>query len=208
MPEMPGISSRFAGAELFLGEIGERLEVLEIFGNAAPLEVDLGCGDGTFLAELAAAFPERNFLGIERLVGRVRSACHKLNQRAITNARVLRADSTSAVTGHLAPRSVSAFRIMFPDPWPKRRHQNRRLITPEFLRLIHHVLEPGGRIYSATDHEVYFRAMNRAADELSPDFSRLTEDEQVAAKSTFEKRFLAAGLPIYRLSLEKPGEGT
>src|SRR5215475_1526703 len=107
-----------------------RLDVLQLFGRNAPLHVDLGCGDGSFLCDMAQQFPKRNFLGIERLTKRVEKVRRKAEN--IENVRVLRADTLFAVRDLLPESSVHAFYLLFPDPWPKRRHQFRRIFTEDF----------------------------------------------------------------------------
>src|SRR6187455_1543773 len=93
-----------------------RLDVAELFGRTAPLHVDLGCGDGSFLCEMAQQFPNRNFLGIERLTKRVEKVRRKTEK--IKNLRVLRADTLFAVRYLLPKSSVETFYLLFPDPWP------------------------------------------------------------------------------------------
>ena len=95
--------------ELVPANCFELLDLPRIFGRLAPLEVDLGCGDGTFLGTIAAENPGRNFLGIERLLGRVRSACRKIERAGLTNARVLRIEISYAVERLLPANSVSVF---------------------------------------------------------------------------------------------------
>jgi tRNA (guanine-N7-)-methyltransferase len=138
-----------------------RLDLPKIFGRAAPLHVDLGCGDGSFLCALAERMPEKNFLGIERLLGRVRSTCRK--SAGIDNIRVIRVETAYAVRYLLPERSVQVFHLLFPDPWPKRRHQRRRVMTPEFLRSVHCALAPQGLLRIATDQLDYFDQMQRLA---------------------------------------------
>ncbi len=92
-----------------------RLEVAEHFGRNAPLHIDLGCGDGSFLCEMAQQFPKRNFLGIERLTKRVEKVGRKAEK--IENVRVLRADTLFAVRYLLPKNSVETFYLLFPDPW-------------------------------------------------------------------------------------------
>src|ERR1700760_1119987 len=116
-----------------------RLEVAEFFGRSAPLHVDLGCGDGSFLCEMAQLFPKINFLGIERLTKRVEKVRRKAEK--IENVRVLRADTLFAVRYLLPESSVETFYLFFPDPWPKRRHQFRRIFTRDFLKAIAVALE-------------------------------------------------------------------
>src|SRR5438477_10008440 len=108
-----------------------RLDFVELFGRHAPLQVDLGCGDGSFLCELAGQFPEKNFLGIVRLPNRVQIVRRKMLK--IENVRVLGTDALFAVRYLLPENSVETFYLFFPDPWPKRRHRQRRIFTCEFL---------------------------------------------------------------------------
>ena len=119
--------------ELVPANCFQPLDLPAVYGRVAPLEIDLGCGDGSFLAALARESPEKNFLGIERLLGRVRSACRRIERAGLTNARVMRFEISYAVEHLLPPGSVTAFYLLFPDPWPKRRHAPRRLVTESFL---------------------------------------------------------------------------
>jgi tRNA (guanine-N7-)-methyltransferase len=173
-----------------------------IYGGRAPLEVDLGCGDGLFLAAAAAATPVRKFLGIERMPGRVRSACRKIEVAGLSNARVLEIEISYAVR-HLFPAaSVSVFHLMFPDPWPKRRQSSRRIVTEALLAAIHRALVPDGTLRIATDEIDYFREIERLAS-CSPGFAVLSDRETPASTSTFEKRFRRDGLEIHRLVARK-----
>jgi tRNA (guanine-N7-)-methyltransferase len=173
-----------------------------IFCRSAPVEVDLGCGDGSFLAAIAGQNPDRNFLGVERLLGRVRTACGRIERAGLTNARVLRFE-ISYVAEHLLPRnSVETFHLMFPDPWPKRRHAPRRLVTENFLASIHRALIPNGTLQIATDEPGYFRQIIRLVSQ-SILFEVATDVVPAIAMSKFEKRFAREGLKIHRLSLRK-----
>ena len=102
------------------------LAVLFPHQPGAPLEVDLGSGDGTFLIALANSAPERNFLGVERLLGRVRRTCRYMARTGAVNARIIRVESHYLVRYLLPRASVSVMHVMFPDPWPKRKHQPKR----------------------------------------------------------------------------------
>jgi tRNA (guanine-N7-)-methyltransferase len=182
------------------------LPLTEVFPQPAPLEVDLGCGDGAYLAALARQKPDRNFLGVERLVGRVHSACRKILQADLTNARVLRVEIAYAVT-HLFPSgSVEVFHLMFPDPWPKRRHSRRRVVTEEFLASVYRALAPQGRLQIATDQIDYFREIERLAAR-SPQFI-MTKSQEPGAMSTFEQRFRQSEFEIHRLILRKISDVT
>ena len=179
----------------------DRLNLQRVFGRTAPLHVDLGCGNGSFLVEVAARMREKNFLGIERLLGRVRSATRKAAQ--LNNVRILRAETSYAVRYLLPKQSVEVFHLLFPDPWPKRRHQRRRLVTADFLHAIRAALIENGILRIATDQADYFERMRHLA-EKSNDFAvtELNGGDDFPA-STFEKKFKSEGAPIYRLELRK-----
>ena len=180
------------------------LDPIAIFGRVAPLHVDLGCGDGSFLCELASRYPEKNFLGIERLVRRVAKACRKAS--ALENVRILNVESSYAV-GYLLPeRSVESFYLLFPDPWPKRRHHRRRIVTPDFLDSIHGALEDGGSLRIATDQLDYFELIQRVGENHSGFAHADTNGTPTRTNlplTKFERRFSALGAPIYRLVLRK-----
>jgi tRNA (guanine-N7-)-methyltransferase len=181
------------------------LDLKSIYGRSAPLEVDLGCGDGSFLVEAAAANPARDFLGIERLLGRVRSAHRKIVQRELTNARVFRIETSYVLEQMLPANSVALFHLMFPDPWPKRRHWRRRIVTEDFLVSVHRGLAPDGLLRIVTDQIDYFREIERLAGE-STQFVIGSDPEPRRAPSTFEKRFSQS--EIYRLVLRKVSDVT
>src|SRR4030095_12252741 len=136
-----------------------RLDLVQLFGRNAPLHVDLGCGDGSFLCGMAPRFAKRNFLGIERLTKRVEKVRRKAEK--IENVLVLHADTLFAVRSSLPENSVETFYLFFPDPWPKRRHQQRRIFTREFLDAIAIALEGHGLLRVATDQLPYFRQIER-----------------------------------------------
>lgn len=189
-------------AELVLANCFAPLDFKAIYGRRAPVEVDLGCGDGAFLAAIATDNPGTDFLGIERLVGRVRSACGKIERSGLTNVRVLRFEISYAVERLLPENSVTAFHVMFPDPWPKRRHAPRRLMSETFLASIHRALVPNGRLRIATDETEYFRQITRLVS-ASPLVAMVTDSAPPSPMSKFEKRFTEQGLPIHRLVLRK-----
>jgi tRNA (guanine-N7-)-methyltransferase len=181
------------------------LDLEAIYGRSAPIEVDLGCGDGSFLVEMAGANPARDFLGIERLIERVRRTHRKITQRELTNARVLRVETSYAVRRMLPAGSVALFHLMFPDPWPKRRHWGRRVVTEDFFASVHRALVPHGLLRIATDQIVYFREIERLAGQ-STQFVISSDPDPPRAPSTFEKRF--SGSEIYRLVLRKVSDVT
>jgi tRNA (guanine-N7-)-methyltransferase len=189
-------------AELVPENCFEPLEFRAVYGRVAPLEVDLGCGDGSFLAAIAEKNPRHDFLGIERLLGRVRTTCRKLQRAGLGNARVLRFDISSALERLLPANSVTTFHVMFPDPWPKRRHASRRLVTENFLATMHRALSPDGTVRISTDDSAYFHEIAQLVAQ-SPLFVVTRGAVSISAVSKFEKRFIEDGVPIHRLELRK-----
>ena len=178
----------------------EQLDLGKLFGRNAPLHVDLGCGEGSFLCALAQRIPEKNFLGIERLLGRVRAAAHKAAR--IGNVRLLRMEISYAVRYLLPPASVETFYLLFPDPWPKRRHWQRRIANESFLRAIGQALVSEGTLYIATDHVDYFERIKEIA-RANPDFATVDFADIDLPHTKFERKFRTQDATIYRLELRK-----
>jgi tRNA (guanine-N7-)-methyltransferase len=178
-----------------------RLDVAELFGRSAPLHVDLGCGDGSFLCEMAQQFPKRNFLGIDRLTKRVEKVRRKAEK--IDNVRVLRADTLFAVRYLLPESSVETFYLLFPDPWPKRRHQFRRTFTRDFLDAVADALEKHGVLRVATDQLDYFHQIERLSRAHLQFQAVAASLDAVLPVTKFERKFREQDAPIYRLTLRK-----
>ena len=169
-----------------------------------PLWVDLGCGKGRFLLAMAHRNPAMDFLGVDRLLVRIRKVERKIVRAGLTNTRLLRAEAFYAVRYLLPPQSVSTFTIFFPDPWPKRRHHRRRLFTPVFLDALHQALAPAGVVQIATDDADYFQAIAKLF-RFDPRFieAPLLEPDQ-DARTDFEVIFLQQGAPIWRAAYCRP----
>ena len=173
----------------------------EIFpGSERPLEVELGCGDGTFLAAMATEHPERDFLGVERMRSRVASTARKIQAQQLGNARVMRLESAYTVAWLLPTASVSRLHLLCPDPWPKIKHEARRLVNQEeFLNGLERILNAGGEFMLKTDDAVYFGdAMNSLSSRTA--FEELEWPQSLCYYPTtdFEKQWLALERTIYR----------
>jgi tRNA (guanine-N7-)-methyltransferase len=180
-----------------------RAELADIFPRLAPLEIDLGCGDGSFLLAMAARFPERNFLGTERLLGRVEKVCRAIVRRHLENCRVLRLESHYATKWLLPIGCASIVHIAFPDPWPKRHHHPRRLFQDEFMASLHQVMAPGGEVRIKTDDQPYFLWIEKVTARAKG-FEPIEWPEEIDyPKTDFERHFVEQGLPIYRARLRK-----
>jgi tRNA (guanine-N7-)-methyltransferase len=126
------------------------------FPRPAPLEIDLGCGKGRFLLARAATHPDINFLGIDRMLRRLRKVDGKAARAGLDNVRLLRMEAYYATVYLIPPGRVRTFYIFFPDPWPKKRHHKHRLFNAPFMDALVKTLEPGGAMHLATDHGAYF----------------------------------------------------
>jgi tRNA (guanine-N7-)-methyltransferase len=190
---------------LKLTSIIERLEPGRIFADAQLLEVELGSGDGSFLVNYARLHPGRNFLGVERLLGRLRKLDRKALRAGLTNLRGLRVESAYFLEYLLPRESVMALHVYFPDPWPKRKHRKNRLVNARFTEIARQVLAPGGVIYLRTDDEDYFTQMVKEFA-ANPAFQLVeTPGELSAVVTDFERNFLARGVPTLRAAYAKQG---
>jgi tRNA (guanine-N7-)-methyltransferase len=135
---------------------GESLSYFaKLFGNKNPLVVEIGSGNGHFLVEYAALNPDINFIGTEILIGRAKKFFKKAEKRCLNNIAIFRGDSRRFVWDFIYEDTVSEFIILFPDPWPKKRHHKHRLLTRKFIQMLFLRLVPGGKVSLATDYEEY-----------------------------------------------------
>jgi tRNA (guanine-N7-)-methyltransferase len=135
------------------------LDLDALFGRTAPRVLEIGFGMGHTTAEIAQAQPERDFLGIEVHAPGVGSLLKELQARALTNVRIVQHDAVEVVQQMLAPASLQAVHVFFPDPWPKKRHHKRRLLQGPFVALLASRLAQGGVLHAATDWEEYAQQM-------------------------------------------------
>jgi len=191
--------------ELVPADYFRRLRPDELTRPGRPLEVDLGCGDGSFLLGMAEEYPERDFLGVERLLGRVRKVCRKATRRDLENLRVLRLESRYTVEWLLPEASVSRLHLLCPDPWPKVRHHRRRLVQEAFLEAVNRALVADGEFLFMTDHEEYFEWACEKVEAFGK-FERLEwmEDSFFYPKTDFQIQWEAGGKPMFRLRCVKP----
>jgi tRNA (guanine-N7-)-methyltransferase len=181
-----------------LPSILERLDLAKLFPKSQPLEVELGCGDASFIAEYAARHPDRNFIGVERLLGRIRKLDRKGRRVGLTNLRGVRIECAYFLEYLLPLHSASALHVYFPDPWPKKKHRKNRLINERFAELAQVVLFPDGVVYLRTDDEDYFSQMTTVFA-ANPAF-RLVEtlSELASLRTDFEKDFNARKIETRR----------
>ena len=134
---------------------GTPLDLVALFGNARPVVLEIGFGNGESLAAMAAADPARNWLGVEVHGPGVGHLLLESERRGLDHLRVIRHDAVELLTHGIPHGSLERVQLFFPDPWPKQRHHKRRILTPAFLHLVARALAPGGTFHAATDWEHY-----------------------------------------------------
>jgi len=180
----------------------------QVFGFSGPLELEIGCGAGGFALEHARRHPRVRYVAFEWRKKFAREVQHRASARGLANVRVIEADARGEIPVLFRPGSLSAIHLQFPDPWWKRAHQKRAILTPEFTRLLYDLCAPGASFDLRTDVEDRARRMLATLEEagfqnpLGPGaFHPYDPDEVPSAR---EKRYLVSGQPVYRARLRKP----
>lgn len=171
--------------------------------SEAPLHLDLGCARGTFLREVALLHPDQHFLGIERLPGRVGRTQKKLLSPGLKNAVVLHGEILETLSTKIPENCADWIHILFPDPWPKRRHAQRRLVRKPAFPVLAKVLKPGGKLRFLTDSEPYFRETSAVLPTLEGWKILPTSPVDGWPMSEFQKKYTARRLPLYGWVLQK-----
>ena len=188
-----------ADEQLWAGEFSSEA----LFGRRAPLEIEVGSGKARFLLEAAAREPAHDFLGLELSLAYYRICRERLARAGLPNARVLRADARRFTEAALAPASVHAFHVYFPDPWPKKRQRKRRLFDAVSLEIFASRLRPGGILRIATDHADY-------GSRLAPLLATFGSLESLEWDSLpqpppthYDLKYRAEGRPIWRFLMRR-----
>ena len=188
-----------------LVSITDRLPLEKMFPIPRPLEVELGSGDGSFLVNYATLHPERNFLGVERFLGRIRKIDRKGRRAGLSNLSLVRIEASYFLEFLLPKNSAEIIHLYFPDPWPKRKHHKHRLVNTRFPELARQALKPGGAVYLRTDDAEYFAQMLEVFA-ASPHFEAVATPEALSAQLTdFERGFLARGVHTRRAAYQLSG---
>ncbi len=191
-----------------LGETVPPFDSERFLGRARPLQVEIGSGKGLFLETASRRVPEQNFVGVELGAKYARFAAARLAKQGRLNACVICGDGLRFFREFLLPDSLAAVHVYFPDPWWKKRHHKRRVMTAGLIADIERVLATGGTLHFWTDVQDYFQATL----ELLADASRLSGphavDESVPEhaldyRTHFERRTRLSGAPVYRAEFRK-----
>lgn len=193
----------------------EGADLSALFPQQRPLALEIGCGIGDFIVQLARLRPELNFLAIDIYNKGCLKTCNRIERAELNNVRVLRAEARYLLTHYLPPESLAAIYINCPDPWPKKRHRDRRLVRQEFLQTALYYLRPGGDFYFSTDFQDYAEDVAALLPEMTGYVNVL--DQPLVTElpgyplSKYMRRFLQQGQPIhfihYRRDPHLPPEG-
>ncbi len=184
-----------------LGTEELRLRGLEACVGQEPVVLELGFGRADLLLELAAAHPERRFLGVEVSRKRVEKSARRVARRALRNVKLVHAPAEYVLERVLPQASIAECWLNCPDPWPKKRHYRRRLVNPEFALRMARVLEPGAVLHISTDHSGYAEWIHEVMSK-APGFRNLHAPAPLSARpparpeTAYESEWIAEGRRI------------
>ena len=179
-----------------------------IFGEIRPLEIEVGTGKGLFLSGAAATHLDRHYLGIEVANKYAQFAAAKLAKRDLHNARLVHTDAMRVFREWLPDDFLAAVHVYFPDPWWKKRHRKRRVMTPVFVADVQRTLKTGGTLHFWTDVEEYFHeSMEVLAGqhllEGPIDVPPQAAQHDLDYRTHFERRMRLNGMPVYRAEFRR-----
>lgn len=194
---IPIVSPLFIPTERLTAPLDRRA----LFGRSAPLALEIGCGTGHFIEQRARQQPECNFLAIDIYNKGCLKTCSKLDAAGMSNVRVLRIEARELLTEVLPDNSLHAIYINCPDPWPKKRHRDRRLVNRDFLEIALRRLMPDGDFFFSSDQRDYVEQVDTALVSMAGFRNQLREPfvENLPGYplSKYMRRFLDQGLPVH-----------
>ena len=185
---------------------GTRTDIGSLFPVRRPVVIEIGFGMGESTIRIAKEHPDLNFLGIEVFLFGFSKLLYRIADAGLDNLRIMRFDAKDVLQVMVPDGSVRGFHIFFPDPWPKKRHHNRRLIQPQFASLLASKLEKGGYIYTVTDWEEYAQQMLdvlSATPGLTNRFDGYADRVPWRPETGFERKGLEQNHEIRELWFEK-----
>ncbi len=178
-----------------------------VFGRKAPLSLEIGCGVGDFVVQIARQNPEVDFVAIDIFNRGCLKSVHRVEESGLTNIRIMRIEARYLLQNYFPAEGLHNLYINCPDPWPKKRHRKRRMVNPGFLRQILFHLERGGHFYFTTDFVDYgeevgsfFQAESGYSNCQATPFTHDLDDYPI---SKYMRRFLELGQPIYFVHYRK-----
>lgn len=180
-----------------------------IFSNDQALEIEIGSGKGLFLSNAVVATPTHNFLGIEIVAKYAALAAARIGKTGVANGKVVSGDAGPIFAKLVPDETVEAVHVYFPDPWWKKRHRHRRVVSRDSVIEIRRVLRPGGRLHFWTDVLDYFEDTIEMIAELTPDLgvpypeTVQPAEHELDYRTHFERRSRQHQIPVYRVRYDK-----
>jgi tRNA (guanine-N7-)-methyltransferase len=193
---------------LLVDKLPPKFDAVELFGRAAPLEVEVGTGKGLFLTAACRTQPDHDFLGIEIAKKYAQYAAARLVRADLNNGKVISGDGLRLFREWFPANSLAAVHVYFPDPWWKARHKKRRVLNEFFLKDVERTLVPGGKLHFWTDVEEYFQTTLALIAETVKLAGPLPVVEKPAEhdldyRTHFERRTRKNAEPVYRAEFQK-----
>jgi len=188
-----------------------RVNFGDIFGRLAPIHIEIGSGKGTFLVNQARCRPDADFIGIEWAGKYYRFAVDRLGRWNLTNVRIIRTDAVRYIAECVPDSSVDCFHFYFPDPWPKKRHTQRRFFNSVNTDQLIRCLKPAGEIRVATDFGEYFEQIKSVFASKADCLEQIDFLPNAGAQigewvgSNFERKYLKENRPIFTIAVRKRG---
>ena len=184
-------------------EAPKHLNFRELFGNDNPVEMEIGCGKGGFICELAARNPNVNYLAVELYANVLVSACEKAKEMELDNIRFL-SGNAEYLERFIPPHSISRLYLNFSTPFPKKRQATHRLTHPHFLQMYRRLLAEDATLVQKTDGRVFFQYSLESLSQCGYTLNSVSLDLHADGiedniVTEYESRFVAQGLPIYRV---------
>lgn len=184
------------------GDLPRPTDWAAVFANQRPLEVEIGFGNGEYLAQISQENPQVNFVGFEQYCERIHRTLRKLSRTGLDNVRVLRLDARAGFERYFAPKTMTRVHCLYPPPWPKKSDIKHRLFTEDFLTLVNSRLVDGGVLKIVTDFQPYIEWVqeNIGQSGFAVDFKKIKANYG----TKFEKKWVAGGQSeFYELLLTK-----
>jgi tRNA (guanine-N7-)-methyltransferase len=178
-----------------------RLDVAALFGNRNRVVLEIGSGKGRFLISGATEQPDVNYIGIEKSLHYHRVIRDRVLKRGLTNVRLINHDAFLVLRDMLPDASIDEIHIYFPDPWPRKREQKRRIIRAEALIEMRRVLVPGGSGIFVTDHRDYYESAAPVIEQFFPSERRVPGADD-PPRTNYEAKYREEGREIFEVRFE------
>lgn len=177
----------------------------QIFNNENPIHLEIGMGKGDFIIQMAQKYPDINFIGVEKFDSVILRATQKLENIELNNLKLIRFDATDIQ--NIFDKEIDTIYLNFSDPWPKNRHEDRRLTSKKFLEKYDNIFKTKKHIIQKTDNRHLFEYSLKSFTDYNYKIKTISldlhKDEIDNVETEYEKKFVSLGYPIYMVEVEK-----